>query len=290
MASVCHDPGNGEWERAAQLLLLASGSLIGELKLMAGTLANSVAVVTGAGRGIGRAIAMGLAREGAAVGLFARSTEQLEQTARAIMDAGGRALTVTVDVKNGSAVRAGVSEVTAKLGPVSLLINNAGTPGPKGPDWEVDADDWFECIDVSVRGALLLCQSVVPEMITRKAGCIINLASVTGTRAYPPITATSVAKTALIRFSEGLAAQLKEHQVAVFAVHPGVVRTRLLESYNLLIPDDRFSSPERVTELCVRLASGRFNALSGCFIGIESDPEELLRRASGDFLKLRIAS
>jgi NAD(P)-dependent dehydrogenase (short-subunit alcohol dehydrogenase family) len=242
------------------------------------SLSQEVAIVTGAGRGIGRAIALSLAAEGAAIGVFARTKEEIAATAALISDAGGRAVALQLDVRDAPAIRAAVSETATRFGPVTLLVNNAGTPGPAGLDWEVDSEAWFECIEVVVRGAFLLAQAVAPDMIARGSGRIINIASVSGTRAFPRITATSVAKTALIRFSEGLAAQLDEHGVRVFAVHPGIVRTQLLESYGLQIPEERFVRPERAGSLCARLASGRYDVLSGRFLGIDDDLEELLSR------------
>ena len=175
-------------------------------------------------------------------------------------------IALPVDVTVAAAVGAAVSETASKLGPVTLLVNDAGTPGPAGLDWQVEPDEWFECVEVIVRGAFLLCRAVVPGMIARGSGRIINIASITGIRARPPITATSVAKTALIRLSEGLALQLSEHGIHVFAIHPGVVRTRLLESYGFQIPEERFVGPERAGSLCARLASGRYDALSGRFL------------------------
>lgn len=243
-------------------------------------LKQNVAIVTGAGRGIGRAIAMSLAAEGAAIAVCARTEEEIEETAALISEGGGRAIAVKLDVKDVHGVRAAVEEATSRLGPVRLLVNNAGTPGPAGLDWEVNAEAWFECVEVIVRGALLLCQAVVPGMIARGSGRIINVASVSGTRAFPPIIATSVAKTALIRFSEGLAAQLDGRGVRVFAIHPGVVRTRLLESYGLQLPDEWFVEPERAGLLCARLASGRYDALSGRFLTIEDDLDALVNRVS----------
>jgi NAD(P)-dependent dehydrogenase (short-subunit alcohol dehydrogenase family) len=233
----------------------------------------------GAGRGIGRAIALALAAEGAAVAVFARTEPEIAETASLISDAGGRAIALQLDVKDAAGVRVAVEETARKLGPVTLLVNNAGTPGPAGLDWEVDAEAWFECIEVIVRGAFLLCQAVAPGMIARGSGRIINVASISGTRAFPPITATSVAKTALIRFSEGLAAQLDAHGVRVFAIHPGVVRTRLLESYGLHLPEEWYVGPERAGSLCARLASGRYDRLSGRFLSIDQDLEGLLNRA-----------
>jgi len=247
---------------------------------VAQSLDHDVAIVTGAGRGIGRTIALSLAGEGAAVGVFARTAEEIAETAALISGAGGQALALRADVRDAAAVRAAVSQMASKFGPVTLLVNNAGTPGPAGVDWEVDPEEWFECIDVIVRGAFILCQAVVPGMIARGSGRIINVASNSGTRARPPLTATSIAKTALIRFSEGLALQLNEHGVRVFAIHPGIVRTRLLQSYGLQIPEELFADPDRAGSLCVRLASGRYDLLSGRFFGIDDDLDELLNRGS----------
>lgn len=248
-------------------------------------LTNDVAIVTGGGRGIGRAIALALAAEGAAVAVCARTEGEIAETASMIADAGGRAISLQLNVKDASEVRAAVTQAAQRLGPITLLINNAGTPGPAGLDWEVDADKWFECIDVIVRGAFLLCQAVLPGMIARRSGRIVNIASTTGTRAFLPITATSVAKTALIRFTEGLAAQVDSHGISVFAVHPGVVRTRLLESYRLDLPEEWYVGPERVGSLCTRLATGRYDNLSGRFVTIDDDLDQLNARA--DVIKAR---
>jgi NAD(P)-dependent dehydrogenase (short-subunit alcohol dehydrogenase family) len=243
-------------------------------------LSQDVAIVTGAGRGIGRAIALSLARAGAAIAVLARSADEIAATAALIDSAGGRALAIPVDVTDAAAVRTGVSEVVQRLGPVTVLVNNAGAPGPAGLDWKVDPAAWFECIDVSLKGAFLMCQSVVPGMINRGTGRIINVASITGTRAFAPIFATSIAKTGLIRFTEGLAAQLDAHRVRVFAIHPGVVRTRLLESYGLQLPEEWFVGPERAGALCMELASGRYDALSGRFLSIDDNLDEFLTRTT----------
>ena len=245
---------------------------------MGQNLIHDVAIVTGAGRGIGRAIALSLAADGAAVGVLARTEQEIAETTALISNAGGRSIALPLDVRDVAAVRAAVAETARRLGPLTILVNNAGTPGPAGLDWEVDAEAWFECIEVIVRGAFLLCQAVVPGMLDRGSGRVINIASISGTRAFPPIIATSIAKTALIRFSEGLATQLDGRGVRVFAVHPGVVRTRLLESYGLQLPEEWFVGPERAGSLCARLASGRYDALSGRFLGIDDDLDQLLNR------------
>jgi len=246
---------------------------------MGTSLQHEVALVTGAGRGIGRAVAMALAREGAAVAVTARTESEIAATAATIADAGGRALAIPCDVRDDTAVQEAARQTATQFGAVTVLVNNAGTPGPAGNDWETDPVAWFECIDVIVRGALLMSRAVIPGMIARGSGRIINMASVSGTQALPPIFATSVAKTALIRFTEGLAGQLAAHGVRVFAVHPGIVRTRLLQSYGLQIPDDWCVPPEQAADLCVRLAGGAADALSGRFLTIADDLDELRRRS-----------
>jgi NAD(P)-dependent dehydrogenase (short-subunit alcohol dehydrogenase family) len=248
-------------------------------EFMGDGLSKEVAVVTGAGRGIGRVIAQALAAEGAAVAVCARTKVEVEKTASIIRDAGGRAAAVQLDVRDAASVQRAIYTITQQFDLPSILINNAGTPGPAGRDWEVNADDWWECLDVTVHGALLLCQAVVPGLIERGYGRIINMASNSGTRAVPPITATSIAKTALIRFSEGLAVELSSYGIPVFAIQPGIVRTQLLESYGLQLPEESYVSPERAATLCVKLSSGRYDALSGRFIGIDDDLEEMLKRA-----------
>jgi len=257
-----------------------------------GDLHGQVGIVTGGGRGIGRAVAEALARAGAAVSVAARSPNEVAETSKAIAANGGRVVAIPTDVRDASAVHRLVATTEQELGPVTLLVNNAGTPGPAGNDWEVDAEQWWECQEVIVRGAFLCSKAVVPGMLTRGTGCIINIASVTGTRAYPPIMATSVAKTALIRMTEGLAKTAGPQGLRVFAIHPGVVKTRLLLSYDLGLPEEVYAPPERAAELCVQLASGSYDRLSGRFLTIDDDLDALVQRgddlAQQEHLLLRI--
>jgi NAD(P)-dependent dehydrogenase (short-subunit alcohol dehydrogenase family) len=253
---------------------------------------GQVAFITGAGRGIGRAMAEALAEAGAGVAVVARGETQLNETATAIQQRGGRALPLVADVTDGAAVRRAVDEATRALGPITLLVNNAGTPGPFGRDWDVSADAWWECVEVSVRGAFICNQVVIPEMIARGGGRIVHVVSTTVTAPRPMLTATSVAKTALIRLAEGLTQSAAPHGVRVFAIHPGLVDTRLLRAYDLNFSQLTFDPPQRAAQLCVRLASGKYDALTGRFLRVEDDLDALIAQlptiAEQELLTLRI--
>lgn len=254
---------------------------------MSDGLGGQVAIVTGGGRGIGRGVAQTLASEGAAVAIVSRTKEQLDETVALIEGVGGRAVAFVADVRDRDRVAEVVSETERQLGPVTLLVNDAGTGGPVGPDWEVDAEAWWECVEAKVRGAFLFSQAVLPGMRERRAGRIVNMASITGLGCFPYVTATSVAQSALIRHAEGLAAAAAEFGVQAFAVHPGIVRTALLDGYLdspegerylsewRALPEDAFSPPEVCGALVVGIAQGKFDRLSGCFIDATVDLEGL---------------
>jgi NAD(P)-dependent dehydrogenase (short-subunit alcohol dehydrogenase family) len=207
---------------------------------------------------------------------------------------------MTVDVREQEAVDTAVGEVTKQLGTVSLLVNNAGTPGPAGKEWEADPSAWWECIESIVRGAYLCSRSVLPFMINAGGGRIVHVASVTGTSPWPLVSATSVAKSALIRHAENLAAAAGPDGIKVFALHPGIVRTVLLESYrsdptmaSILdsIPDSAYSPPEVAAEAVSRLATGGLDDLSGCFVDATSDLDaalDVVKTGGSDVLRLRL--
>jgi NAD(P)-dependent dehydrogenase (short-subunit alcohol dehydrogenase family) len=256
------------------------------------SLAGQVAIITGGGRGLGRAMALALSGAGASVAVAARSEDQLQETVAEIKSRGGRAIAFVVDVTDHDAIKGMVQEVDRQLGSVDLLVNNAGVIQPIGPTWEVDPDEWWKNLDVNVRGPFLCARAVLPEMIRRKCGRIVNIASYAGVISIPYGSAYVVAKTALIRFSENLAAETREHNIQVFAVDPGTVRTAmaeyLLESelgqrwtpwFRTIFDDGNDVSAERSAQLVLSLASGRADALSGCFLSVYDDLPELARRA-----------
>lgn len=254
-------------------------------------LSGHVAAVTGGGRGIGRAIAVTLSAAGATTAVLARSTSEIDETARMIEQVGGRARPFAVDVTDAVAVQRTFAEIEDSLGPITLLVNNAAIPGPIGPFWETDPERWWQTLDVNLRGAVLCCRAVLPGMVARCKGRIINIASSAIPVAYFSGYVTS--KAALVRFTETVAVEVKPYGVSVFAVGPGTVRTSMTE-YSLRSHDGQKWLPwfkrifdegldvtvERPSRLVFELASGRADSLSGRFLTIWDDLDLLLRNVT----------
>jgi NAD(P)-dependent dehydrogenase (short-subunit alcohol dehydrogenase family) len=194
-----------------------------------------VAVVTGGGRGLGGAFAQALAAAEYAVGVVARSEAELAETVALIERAGGRASAFPADVVDGTAVDRAFTDVERSLGAVDLLVNNAGVVGPLGPFAGSDAGAWWRTLEVNLQGQILCAHRALPGMIARRRGRIINIASGGGATMLPYFSAYVTSKTALIRFSECLAFELKPHGIAVFAMGPGTMRTAMSE-YSLTRP------------------------------------------------------
>jgi NAD(P)-dependent dehydrogenase (short-subunit alcohol dehydrogenase family) len=268
-------------------------------------LSGQVAIVTGGGKGLGKVYAQFLARAGASVAVMARTEGEVEETAAGINAEGGRAIAVPGDVTDPDAVERVVAQTEKQLGPVDLLVNNAGDLGPVDPRWEADADEWWRCVVVNVRGPLLCARAVLPGMIARHYGRIINAASIHGVIACP-YGAYGISKTALVRFTENLAIEAREHGVSVFAIHPGGVYTSMWETLTSLPGEQKWlggaysramreqpgTPPEKAATLVVSLASGMADALSGCFISVGYDLPDMVARAEeiqeDDLYKLRI--
>jgi 3-oxoacyl-[acyl-carrier protein] reductase len=242
-----------------------------------------VALVTGGGRGIGRGIALGLAKQGWEVAVTARSADQLSETVKL---AEGKVIAVPGDVSDRTSVKALVRSVEFMLGPVSLLVNNAGIAGPLRPFWESSPEEWWRCQEVNLRGPMLCCRELLPGMIARQAGRIINVVSGAGCRAYPDMSAYVSSKTALIRLSEQLALELKPHGIGVFPIMPGLVRTQMSEEARYQLPfvqklfDDGLEvTPDVVAKLVLTLASGVADSLSGRLFSVADNVEEIVGRA-----------
>ena len=243
------------------------------------------AIVTGGGRGIGRAIALQLGRAGAAVAVAARSTGEIDEVADAIAQSGGRALAVPTDVTVRESVDALVNAVEGTFGPPSLLVNNAGSWLHVGPVAECDPDAWWGDLEVNVKGTLLCIRAVLPGMLQRRAGRIVNVSSYAAIWPSPYLTAYASAKAAVLRLTDSLAAELDGSGVLVFAITPGFVRTRLVEEVaassdgrcflpHLADREDALA-PERAAELVAAAASGRLDCLAGRFLHVLDDMNDL---------------
>jgi NAD(P)-dependent dehydrogenase (short-subunit alcohol dehydrogenase family) len=255
-------------------------------------LKDQVALVTGGGRGLGRAIALHLAQAGARVAVSARSSDQIGETVHLIESAGGAALAVTADVSDPAAVGRMIETVQQKLGPVDVLVNNAGTGGPFGPIWENDPLQWWNSFEVNVRGPFLCCHAILPGMVERRRGRIINVASGAGTRPIPYMSSYVAGKCALIRFTEVLAAESESHGVAAFSIQPGTVRTAMADEilrspealrwfpwFKSIFDEGKNVPPDFAANLVLYLASGRADMLSGRFFIVPEDPNEVVKRA-----------
>jgi NAD(P)-dependent dehydrogenase (short-subunit alcohol dehydrogenase family) len=250
-----------------------------------------VALVTGGGRGIGRAIALALSAVGAAVAVCARTGSQLAETVDLIQAQGGRALAAPADVADRRAVEAMVEQVERVLGPIDVLVNNAAVGGTLGPFAETDPDAWWEVQVINLRGPVYCSRAVLPGILRRGHGRIINISSQVGFVAWPLLSAYAVSKTALFRLSENLAAEMREHGIQVFAIHPGFVHTDMVED-GLHCGEPRVEQefrnwldaglaipPDRAAQLAVFLASGRGDALSGRILRATDDEGALVERA-----------
>ena len=254
-------------------------------------LTGRVALVTGGGRGIGRAIAQTLAAAGAAVAVVARTGEDVTNTAREIEQNGGRAVGVQADVTSKDEVAHSLADVERELGPIDVLVNNAGTCNAIGPVWEVDPDEWWRDVEINLRGAFLCARAVLPSMLERHSGRIINVSSYAATRPDPYRSSYASSKLAILRFTDSLAAETRDRGVFVFAISPGTVQTTMTEHLALAAekhnwPVDwptaastRWISPKQAGELAVVLASGQADALSGRFLHVLDDIADLIRQA-----------
>lgn len=249
--------------------------------LMKPRLDRKVAIVTGGGRGIGRAIAETLADHGAIVAVMARTRIEIAETVRHIKDRGGRAITVVGDVSDEEEVKRMVATAERRLGPPDILVNNAGHVGVFAPLWKSDPAEWWQSLEVNVRGPMLSSLAVLRSMVPRRQGQIVNIGSYIGIRATPENIAYSTGKCALVRFTDGLAASVATYGIGVYLVSPGMVRTKMANRIprNILnkMPDDLWRPPEAAAKLVLRLAAGEGKALSGRFIHVDDDFDELVR-------------
>jgi NAD(P)-dependent dehydrogenase (short-subunit alcohol dehydrogenase family) len=257
---------------------------------------NQIVLITGGGRGLGRAIALGAAQAGTQVAVTARSTSELTETVELIQQAGGRAVALPADVTDHRAIVGVVAEVESRLGPIDVLINGAGSFRALGNAAQVDPAEWWREVEINLCGPFLCARAVLPGMIARRRGRIINIVSAAGLQAIETVSAYGVSKTALIRLTEALAAETRPHGIAVLAANPGTLRTSMSD-YVLTAPQVRERAPmvqqwfqqlfqeggdtpiEQAVAFVLAVASGRADALTGCYLSVDDDLEALIAQA-----------
>jgi 3-oxoacyl-[acyl-carrier protein] reductase len=215
-------------------------------------LTDRTAIVTGAGKGIGRAIALALAAAGVRVGLLARTRADLDRVAHEIADAYGVTTSIAVaDVGDRAETEAAIGSLRDALGPVDILVNNAGV-AEFGGVLEMDPDVWERMLRVNLLGTYYASRAVLPEMIARRRGDILNVASTAGERGAANVSAYSASKAGVLRFTESLAAEVRKHDIRVTNLVPSTVNTELSARVGLKIgSEDRMMQPEDVAQLAV---------------------------------------
>jgi NAD(P)-dependent dehydrogenase (short-subunit alcohol dehydrogenase family) len=257
-------------------------------------LRGTVAVISGGGRGVGRLMAVELARAGAVVGLLARSGDELASVAAEIKRSGGTAAAATCDVSDPQAAADAVGELVRRLGPPSLLINNAGVSGPAGPLWDVSPAEWWRAMEVNVGGAFTLTRLLLPDMIAAGRGRVVNVTSNAGVYRWPLMSAYAASKAALVKVTETLGAETRPHGVSVFSLDPGLLPIGLGEAalssrakphtpegqvfgwIRDQLNSGRGTDPAKTVRLMLALAAGQCDRLSGRHLSASDDLDVML--------------
>jgi 3-oxoacyl-[acyl-carrier protein] reductase len=210
------------------------------------------AIITGAGKGIGRAAAIALAKEGAHLGLLGRTTKDLEQLANDLRNAYGIQVSVsTADIARRDEVEAAITKLKQELGTIDILINNAGI-AQFGQLTEMNPEDWERIMQVNVMGTYYVTRSVLPTMIENQSGNIINISSTAGERGFASGSAYCASKFAVLGLTEALMQEVRKHNIRVVALTPSTVNTDLAKNLGLKIGDqEHMMQPEDVAELII---------------------------------------
>ena len=261
------------------------------------TLTSTPALITGAGRGIGRAIAERLAGEGAPVTLLARTGADIDAVAADIAARGGSALAIAADVTDPRAVAAALTAASTRFGPVRVLVNNAGTPGPYGPIGVADPQSWWASQKLHQYAPLLTMSAVIPGMQQAGGGRIINIVSSAGTVPIPHLSAYAVGKCAAIRLTEIVDLEHRGSGIRAFALQPGTIVTDMARStmssaeairwipdgvamLNARRPEDSAADLARCTAVVAALAAGCYDVLAGRYLDISWDLDAHARDAA----------
>lgn len=250
---------------------------------------GQVAWVTGAGRGIGRAVALALAERGAAVALVSRMQSEVEQVAEEIRARGGTAIASLLDVSNWDMVKWTAQQIAAALGPIDILINNAGVLDPLGKVWETDPEQAGRLFDINLSGAYYCMRAVLPDMVKRGRGVIVNVSSGAAISVAQGWSAYAASKAGLDQLTRGAAIDLKDTAIRVYSLHPGLVDTQMQETLRAATPDQlppdrrqffvdqketgKVQSPEVPARTMLWLCSPQCDLENGSVINLRTQPE-----------------
>lgn len=227
---------------------------------MAGRLASKVAIVTGASRGIGRAISVALAHEGASVVLAARSLEKLRETADKVTEAGGSAHIVATELSEEESIKSLIKETACEFGRLDVLVNNAGITHSAALE-ETATEDWERCMWVNARAPFILCREALGLLRKSPAGYIINIASVVGVKGYPLQSAYTSSKHALRGMTISLSEELRDSSVRVHLLCPGGVDTEMVSNVRPDIKKDDLIGPQEIADLVLYLVTKKGNGV-----------------------------
>lgn len=254
-------------------------------------LSGQVAVVSGGGSGVGLGVVETLAEAGMSVAVIGRTRRQLERAAAAAARHGVAAIAIPTDVVRWDEVEAMVSQVLGRFESIDLLVNNAGRARAVGPAWEADPEDWWTDVEVNLRGTFLCSRAVLPGMVSRGRGRIVNVSTLAAVGPFPYATGYASSKAAVLHFTESLAAATGECGVSVFAISPGLVRTSLLGDLGsspagrrwipelAARPAADYVSPAAAGRLVAAIATGALDRLSGRFLHVADDLADVIARA-----------
>ncbi|REB73301.1 3-ketoacyl-ACP reductase [Cutibacterium acnes] len=218
---------------------------------MAQALKGKIAFITGAGRGIGKAVAISLANEGVNVGLLARTEEALKEVVTEVEALGVKAAYATVDVSSLEEVNEAVATLTRELGKADILINNAGI-GKFESLLDMNPEEWKKIIDVNLMGPYYVTRAVLPQLIEKNSGDIINISSTNGLNGAATSSAYSASKFGLIGMTESLAQEVRRNNIRVTSLTPSTVATELAVQTDLIKGSaEKYMQPEDIAELIV---------------------------------------